>query len=187
MSKKIIISVIAILLLTLVGYFAYNYYMSNQNQNTENKMELGALDPNLKELKVLKVKEGNGRTVQKGDIAYVIYAGFLPDGTVFDSNAQSGQAIGFPIGEGYVIKGWDEGLVGLKEGTEVILDIPADKAYGEKGVKKPGSEEYAIPPNSPLRFDVILVKVLTKEEAEQMAKEQEKNEQDNANASNTDK
>ena len=178
--KKIIISIIAILLLSSAGYVAYKYYMQN---STGDKTKLEALDPNLKDLKIRTIKEGAGRELQKGDIAYVIYAGFLPDGKVFDSNAQSGKAIGFPIGEGAVIKGWDEGLVGVKEGSEIILDIPADKAYGEKGI--PGR----IPANSPLRFDVLLVKVLSKDEAQKMAEEQkqaqEKPNQDTQNASSS--
>ena len=169
-NKGVIIGLALAVLLAGAAFAFYKYYMNNTNdeqKSAEEKLGIKALDPNLSELQKITIKEGEGREIQKGDIAYVIYAGLLPDGTVFDSNAQTGQAVGFPIGEGAVIKGWDEGLIGVKEGSEVILDIPASLAYGEKGV--PGR----IPANSPLRFDILVVKVLSPEEAKQMVAEQE--------------
>lgn len=166
--KKIILILVVVILAGGAGY--YKFYKGNlMNKDNANagetnapKINLPKLDENLKDLKVTTLKEGTGRAIEKGMVAYVIYAGFLPDGTVFDSNAQTGQPIGFPIGEGAVIKGWDQGLLGVKEGSEVILDIPADLAYGAEGVKD------RIPANSPLRFDVFVVKVLTKEELKKL-------------------
>ena len=183
MKNKIAIIVI-LLVLVLGGVGAYYKFSKNttvnkdnkagdtaQAQNQKPKIDLPKLDKNLKELKIKTIKEGTGRKIEKGNIAYVFYAGVLPNNKVFDSNAGTGRPVGFPIGEGAVIKGWDEALLGLKEGTEVIIDIPADKAYGEKGVKKPQTDEYLIPPNTPLRFDVLVAKVLTKEEAKKLMEE----------------
>jgi peptidylprolyl isomerase len=179
MSKKIILgAVIALIVLGGGAAVYYKFYKnnneSNVNQNTQSqeaqtaKVDLPQLDKNLKELETKVLKEGTGKTIEKGNVAYVIYAGFLPDGTVFDTNTNTGQPVGFPIGEGAVIKGWDQALLGVKEGTELIIDIPADLAYGEKGI------EGRIPPNSPLRFDVLVVKVFTKEELKKLQEEAQK-------------
>ncbi len=169
LSAKVIFLVILLLLTLSVTAFLYknkNNTMNNNN-NAQTELKIEPLDKNLKELKKTSIKQGTGRAIEKGDIAYVIYAGLLPDGTVFDTNAQTGQAIGFPIGEGAVIKGWDQGLIGVKEGEEIILDIPADLAYG-----KDGTPDGRIPPNTPLRFDILVVKVMNKEEAAKYAQEQ---------------
>ncbi len=174
-KPKALIAPLLIILLATVFAVIYWYINNNNNnmsdnQNISDNIKLEPLDQNLKELKIRYIKQGNGRVVKKGDIVYVVYAGFLPSGQVFDSNVNTGQATGFPIGEGAVIKGWDEALPGVKEGSELIIDIPADKAYGEKGM--PGR----IPANSPLRFDVFVVKVMSKEEAQKAAqKMQEQN------------
>ena len=133
MKNKIAI-IIILLVIVLGGIGAYYKIFNNKNMNSNNnnqgasvakavpKVDLPNLDKNLKELKVKTIKEGQGRKIEKGDIAYVIYAGLLPDGKVFDTNANTGQPVGFPIGEGAVIKGWDEALLGLAEGTEVIIE-----------------------------------------------------------------
>ncbi len=176
--NKIIIIAVTLAVLLAGSVLAFKrFYMSDtkDTQNVQNtKLNIKPLDPNLKKLQKITLKEGNGREIKKGDIAYVVYAGLLPDGTVFDTNAQTGQAVGFPIGEGSVIKGWDEGLLGVKEGSEVILDIPASMAYGKAGV------EGRIPPNTPLRFDVLVVKVLSKEEAQKITQEQKVKKSDTA-------
>ncbi len=164
----------ALVVLGAIGYLSYykfNNKESMQTNNTEAKanINLPELNQNLKTLKKQTVKTGTGRVIKKGDIVYVVYAGFLPNGKVFDSNVNTGKAVGFEIGVGKLIKGWDEGLVGLKEGTELILDVPADMAYGEKGVPN------VIPPNTPLRFDILIVKVLDKKEAQKNVQEPSKN------------
>lgn len=94
---------------------------------------------------------GTGAEAASGDILSVNYTGKLQDGTVFDTSVGK-QPINFPVGMGYVIPGWDQGLIGMKEGGKRILIIPPALAYGseQKGV---------IPPNSTLIFEVELVKV----------------------------
>ncbi len=185
-NKKALLAAVifAAVFIAAVLYFYQNKETNKMTNNTQNQgaeIELPKLDNNLTEIRKTILKEGNGREIKQGDVAYVIYAGFLPNGEVFDSNVNTGQAIGLPIGEGVVIKGWDEGLLGIKEGTEVILDVPANKAYGEQGV--PGR----IPANSALRFDVLVVKVLSKEEAQKAAEQQKAQDGNESEAENSDK
>jgi FKBP-type peptidyl-prolyl cis-trans isomerase len=95
---------------------------------------------------------GAGKEAKAGDSVDVHYTGWLKDGTKFDSSV-GGKPLNFKIGAGMVIKGWDEGVAGMKEGGKRKLIIPPDLAYGARGF--PG----AIPPNAELTFEVELVKV----------------------------
>jgi peptidylprolyl isomerase len=79
----------------------------------------------------------------------------LPDGSIFDSSRERGEPISFTLGKGQVIKGWDEGIALIKEGTQARFIIPPDLAYGDKQVAN-------IPPNSWLVFDVELISVKEK-------------------------
>jgi FKBP-type peptidyl-prolyl cis-trans isomerase len=106
--------------------------------------------PKLSKLVIEDTKEGTGPAIEKGDVAYLLYAGRLIDGTEFDSNLTARFPFSVTVGMGQVIKGWDEGLVGLKKGGKRTLRIPSDMAYGPQGREK-------IPPNSDLIFDVELV------------------------------
>lgn len=107
------------------------------------------------ELKVEDVEMGTGTEAKTGDRVQVHYTGWLyPNGKKFDSSVDRGQPFGFPLGGGRVIQGWDEGVVGMKEGGKRILIIPPDKAYGDQEV---GGG--LIPANSTLKFEVELIKV----------------------------
>lgn len=106
--------------------------------------------PKLSKLVIEDTKEGTGPAIEKGDSAYLLYAGRLVDGTEFDSNLTGKFPLAVTVGMGQVIKGWDEGLVGLKMGGKRTLKIPSDMGYGPQGSQK-------IPPNSDLIFDVELV------------------------------
>ena len=101
-----------------------------------------------------EVKVGEGATATKGKTVSVHYTGKLTDGTKFDSSYDRGQPIDFPLGAGVVIKGWDQGIEGMKVGGRRKLTIPPDLAYGARGT--PGGP---IPPNATLVFDVELVGV----------------------------
>ena len=107
-------------------------------------------------LGIIEVAPGEG-TAQSGDIVWVHYTGSLKDGQQFDSSkgaGKSGEPIRFILGTGHVIKGWDEGIAGMKIGQKRKLIIPANLGYGEKG--QPASTP-PIPPNAELHFDVELV------------------------------
>ncbi len=97
-------------------------------------------------------KSGSGKKPVKGKNVAVHYIGKLPDGTIFDNSYGRGEPIEFPIGIGYVIPGWDEGIRLLEEGDKATLVIPSYLAYGESGAGG------VIPPNANLVFDVELVK-----------------------------
>ncbi|WBB65351.1 FKBP-type peptidyl-prolyl cis-trans isomerase [Micromonospora sp. WMMD812] len=101
----------------------------------------------LKKLTVTPLIKGTGPAVKAGQTISTNYVGvFYKDGKEFDASWNSGQPVSFPIGVGQVIKGWDQGLVGVTVGSRVQLDIPADLAYGDSGE---GGR-----PAGPLRFVV---------------------------------
>lgn len=93
------------------------------------------------------------KTAQVGDQAVVHYVGTLANGTKFDSSRDRGEPFAFIVGAGQVIKGWDEGLVGMKIGEKKTLVIPPEKAYGAKG-------QGPIPPNSTLTFEIEVVDII---------------------------
>jgi FKBP-type peptidyl-prolyl cis-trans isomerase len=96
---------------------------------------------------------GKGREAKNGDKIAVHYTGTLTDGSVFDSSRKRGTPFEFELGKGRVIKGWEQGLVGLKVGGRRKLTIPPELAYGDRGMPP------VIPPRSVLVFDVELVDV----------------------------
>lgn len=96
--------------------------------------------------------EGEGEGAQAGDVVTVHYVGVLSDGTTFDESWSRGEPFQVPLGQGAVIPGWDEGLIGATIGERRHLLIGADNAYGE-------ADQGVIPPNSPLAFDVDIVDI----------------------------
>lgn len=94
--------------------------------------------------------EGTGQTAATGDSVTVHYLGTLEDGTKFESSYDSDVPYTFTLGQGEVIKGWDEGVVGMKIGEKRRLTIPSDLAYGATG-------QGSIPPNTTLIFEVELL------------------------------
>lgn len=110
------------------------------------------------ELQVIDLQEGNGKTVVKGALIITQYSGFLEDGTKFDSSYDRGQPFQCVIGTGRVIKGWDQGLMGMKVGGKRKLLVPAHLAYGERQVGP------HIKPNSNLIFEIELLDVLTRDD-----------------------
>lgn len=103
-------------------------------------------------LQIIDVKVGDGAVATAGQTATVNYTGYLTDGKIFDSSVGK-QPFPFPLGAGRVIKGWDEGVAGMKVGGKRRLIIPSDLGYGDGGY--PG----VIPPKSTLIFDVELMSV----------------------------
>lgn len=97
------------------------------------------------------LREGQGAEIaDKGEAVLVHYTGWLEDGTKFDSSRDKGSPFQFPVGGGRVIKGWDQGVEGMRAGEKRLLHIPAELAYGER-------QRGPIPANSPLIFEVELL------------------------------
>ncbi len=108
----------------------------------------------------VEIKPGTGEAITAGKIAVVQYTGWLYEaaakdnkGKQFDSSRTLGQPFRFPVGTGQVIKGWDQGVAGMKVGESRRLIIPADLAYGDSGAGG------VIPPGATLVFDIDLVAI----------------------------
>lgn len=104
-------------------------------------------------LKYVDQKEGTGAEAKAGNVAEVHYTGWLKDGKKFDSSLDRGQTFKFKLGAGQVIKGWDEGVQGMKVGGKRKLIIPSELGYGARGAGG------VIPPNAELTFEVELISV----------------------------
>ncbi|HEY8075601.1 MAG TPA: thioredoxin domain-containing protein [Labilithrix sp.] len=104
-------------------------------------------------LQIADLAPGTGAAAKSGDTLTVHYVGKLTDGTVFDSSRTHNQPFTFELGKGLVIKGWDQGLVGMKVGGKRKLTIPPDLAYGDRGVSG------KIPAKSTLVFEVELLSI----------------------------
>jgi FKBP-type peptidyl-prolyl cis-trans isomerase len=105
------------------------------------------------ELVIEDIKVGAGAEARAGGNVTVHYVGTLTDGKKFDSSRDRGKGFSFKLGAGQVIKGWDQGVAGMKVGGLRKLTIPPHLAYGERGF--PG----AIPPSATLIFEVELLSV----------------------------
>jgi FKBP-type peptidyl-prolyl cis-trans isomerase len=104
-------------------------------------------------LQYIDLKVGSGATAQTGQTVTVHYTGWLENGKKFDSSVDRGQPFSFPLGAGRVIKGWDEGVQGMKVGGKRKLVIPSNLGYGARGAGA------VIPPNATLIFEVELLGV----------------------------
>ena len=135
--------------------------LDTENQPTQGTQTIqttqGAEMPDYRgditELKIEDTVVGTGQEVKAGDTILVHYTGTLIDGTVFDSSKRRGEPISFGIGIGQVIQGWDQGIVGMKEGGTRVLRIPPEMGYGARGAGA------AIPPNASLIFEVELIEI----------------------------
>jgi FKBP-type peptidyl-prolyl cis-trans isomerase len=138
-----------IALLTYVFFSGPLLALFTNQPNPEKKMDTQAPQGGL-------VKEdvviGTGAVAAAGDKITAHYVGHLTNGQVFDSSRDRNVPIQFTLGTGQVIKGWDEGIVGMREGGKRILKIAPDYGYGSRAIG-------AIPANSTLIFEVELVKV----------------------------
>ncbi len=115
---------------------------------------IGATDSNgaVTKLIIQDSKVGVGVAVKAGDTVTVDYVGALQNGTEFDNSKKRGKPFTFKVGAGDVIKGWDEGVVGMKKGGQRILVIPPNKGYGTEA-------NGPIPSNSTLLFMIQLIDI----------------------------
>ena len=156
-----------ILMITLVSCDPSRKYVKEEKAKIQDYLSTNSdLSFELKPsgLYYLKIQEGTGSALALHDTVYVKYTGKFLDGTIFDSNTTASTYLIFPIGEGWVITGFDEGVSYMKEGGKATLLIPSELAYGSNGSGYSYDPTYgyyqAIPGYTPLLFDVELVKVV---------------------------
>ncbi|MBP9753125.1 MAG: FKBP-type peptidyl-prolyl cis-trans isomerase [Proteobacteria bacterium] len=138
-----------VILAILLSIGGGGYYLTSKTKEEKTNVKEDKM-----ELKIVDTQEGTGSIVEKGDRLRVHYRGTLENGKQFDSSFDRGEPLEFTVGVGQVIKGWDDGLLGLKVGGKRTIHIPAHLGYGSRGAGN------AIPPNSNLIFDVELVEIL---------------------------
>lgn len=165
MSKEKVYIALYVVIAVMAGYLVYSFLENKQgaemastakqtevakveiNKNNDNTMET------VSELKIETLVEGSGAEAKTGDMVSVHYTGTLMNGTKFDSSVDRGVPFEFNLGAGQVIKGWDQGVVGMKVGEKRKLTIPSDLAYGSRGAGA------AIPPNASLIFEVEMIAI----------------------------
>lgn len=116
-------------------------------------MDLAGMKTTTSGLRYRDDKVGPGIAAKAGDTVVVHYTGRLDNGTKFDSSRDRNETFEFPLGAGMVIKGWDEGVQGMKIGGTRTLVIPPQLGYGARGAGG------VIPPHATLVFDVELVDI----------------------------
>lgn len=143
-NQRIFFVAILLLLLAVAAYLVYTNI--TQNELMEEGLITTESGLQYKELVV-----GNGATATSGALVSVHYTGWLSDGRKFDSSLDRKQPFEFKLGAGNVIKGWDEGVAGMKVGGKRKLIIPPDLGYGSRGAGG------VIPPGATLVFEVELL------------------------------
>ncbi len=131
--------------------------MESGRYSKVNEKELVITTPSGLKYEIIQEAFQNAQSPKKGDQVAVHYTGWLEENgkksTKFDSSVDRGEPFVFPVGMGYVIPGWDEGVLSMKVGEKRTFIIPHNLAYGERGI--PG----AIPPKATLIFDVELLEI----------------------------
>lgn len=173
MNKNYLVFMIVALAVVGAGYYLFNgqpqtpsiqsnpspqfsVVPSSNLGDTINNVATPSASPTTKQVDQLKIEDitvGNGDEAVAGKTVTVNYVGTLTNGTKFDSSYDRNQPFTFHLGAGEVIKGWDQGVAGMKVGGKRKLTIPSDLGYGEAGAGG------VIPPNATLVFEVELLKV----------------------------
>ncbi len=126
-------------------------------ENTEAALAQAIIDGSTADGRVTKlivhdVSLGSGRQAKVGDMVTVHYIGLLKDGPEFDNSYTKDTPVSFKVGAGEVIKGWEQGIVGMKEGGERILIVPATLGYGDTAVN-------SLPAHATLLFSIQLLSI----------------------------
>ena len=166
-----------VLSFVLAGFFVYKYRSAGLGKEEFESVDLGNLESpspspadskrlefridnasdsgKIKDIDGMKIEDlkiGDGEEAVKGKLVIVDYVGKFTDGTVFDSSKNFGKPLGFVLGNGEVIEGWEKGILGMKVGGKRRLTIPPELAYGDREVGN-------IPANSTLIFEVDLLEI----------------------------
>ncbi|MBI5152989.1 MAG: FKBP-type peptidyl-prolyl cis-trans isomerase [Parcubacteria group bacterium] len=138
---------------SLSGYSAQSTTEQINTTSTQATSTTATSSKKVEEPKLIKedLVVGTGKEIYLWNTAVVNYRGVLADGVQFDSSYERGQPFSFVLGAGEVIKGWDEGVLGMKVGGKRKLIIPPSLAYGDRGVPK------VIPPKATLVFEIELL------------------------------
>ena len=168
MSKKVSITLIILVIAVAIAAYIYKY---NNSSSMTRDMKNDIVNATTT-APVTPVDPDENRAAVVGDLVVVHYTGTLENGTKFDSSYDRGEPLPFLVGKGMVIKGWDEGLLGMKKGEKKHLVIPGDKAYGDQEIK--GADgKVLIPKNATLIFDVEVVQVVSAERVAELMSQQQ--------------
>ena len=152
--KIFLLGILSILILGVVGFvLSLNKTPEEEEQTQEQQQKEQTIPMQSKTLQIEDIVVGEGAEAVSGKLISVHYTGTLADGTKFDSSLDRGTPFEFILGTGQVIRGWDQGIEGMKVGGKRKLIIPPELGYGAAGI--PGT----IPPNSTLVFEVELLDI----------------------------
>ncbi len=153
MKNGIVIAAVVLITATVLAQTATHKVQVVPNTNAPTKVTGDGVKTDSG-LQYWDIKVGTGEVAKDGDHVKVHYTGWLTSGKKFDSSVDAHQPFDFTIGKGDVIKGWEEGVTGMKVGGKRQLRIPPQLAYGEQGYSG------IIPKNATLIFDIRLLAIL---------------------------
>jgi peptidylprolyl isomerase len=155
--------ILGLIILVLISVIFNNYKpvsapVLNEEQKINNEEKEEINENKIMEENEVKAEQPSVGGVKNGDTVAVHYTGTLENGTKFDSSLDRGKPFEFVVGAGMVIKGWDQGLLGMKVGEKKKLVLPPDLAYGPNGITMPDGT-VVIPKNATLIFDIELISI----------------------------
>ncbi len=159
MSKNTVYIFIGIVVLVVIIIAAVSYQSHDSVPvNADMQVDNATTTPIINNSTTTQMTQDSTMTAQVGDTVFVQYTGTLTNGTKFDSSIDRGVPFNFTLGVGQVIKGWDQGILGMKIGEKKKLTIPPELGYGDHEIPD-GKGGALIPKNSTLLFDVEVVDI----------------------------